>query len=66
MGISIAGQGNGDIKDVIQGSSVGVGAQVNPDIGASVTANKSGILVGPTVGVPGLSATFTRGYCFDL
>jgi hypothetical protein len=51
-------------KSITQGASISVGAQALPIAGAQATGNQSGILGGPTVGIPGGSVTATYGICF--
>ncbi len=52
-------------KAITEGASISVGAQATPLLGAQATGNFSGILGGPTVGVPGGSVTATYGVCFQ-
>jgi RHS repeat-associated protein len=51
-------------KSITEGASISVGAQALPIAGAQATGNQSGILGGPTVGIPGGSVTATYGICF--
>jgi hypothetical protein len=51
-------------KSITEGPSISVGAQALPIAGAQATGNQSGILGGPTVGIPGGSVTATYGICF--
>jgi len=51
-------------KAITEGASISVGAQALPIAGAQATGNFSGILGGPTVGIPGGSVTATYGVCF--
>jgi hypothetical protein len=51
-------------KSITEGASISVGAQATPLLGAQATGNFSGILGGPTVGMPGGSVTATYGVCF--
>jgi len=51
-------------KSITEGESISVGAQAVPIAGAQATGNLSGILGGPTVGIPGGFVTATYGVCF--
>lgn len=51
-------------QSITQGASISLGAQALPIAGAQATGNQSGILGGPTVGIPGGSVTATYGVCF--
>jgi RHS repeat-associated protein len=51
-------------KSITEGASISVGAQALPIAGAQARGNQSGILGGPTVGIPGGSVTATYGICF--
>jgi RHS repeat-associated protein len=51
-------------KSITEGLSVSYGYQRTELLGAQATGNSSGILGGPTIGVPGHSVTLTYGKCF--
>ena len=51
---------------ILSGASISVGAQATPLLGAQAVGNASGILGGPTVGIPGGSATATYSWCGTL
>jgi hypothetical protein len=51
---------------ILSGASISVGAQATPLLGAQAVGNGSGILGGPTAGIPGGSATATYSWCGTL
>jgi RHS repeat-associated protein len=51
---------------ILSGASISVGAQATPLFGSQAIGNYSGILGGPTVGIPGGSATATYSWCGTL
>jgi hypothetical protein len=48
---------------ILSGGSINVGLQVTPFLGFQVMGNSSGVLGGPTFGVPGASISITASKC---
>jgi hypothetical protein len=52
-------------KAISEGLSVSGGYQFTSALGVQGTGNLSGVLIGPTFGVPGGSLAVTYGGCFS-
>ena len=50
---------------VLPGLSFAAGYNINPLAGVQFTGNDSGMLAGPAMGIPGISASVTYAGCFS-